>query len=94
MNADEGRSQTTKGVWMAPNDAGNILVFDIEGTDSHERGEEREVSKVTLGDLFQKAERMTSLFALAIADVFIINMWGHDVGRHGASNLVVLKDIF
>ena len=52
MDADEGHSQTTKGVWMAPNDAGNILVFDIEGTDSHERGEEREVSKVTLGDLF------------------------------------------
>ena len=52
MDADEGHSQTTKGVWMAPNDAGNILVFDIEGTDSHERGEERGVSKVTLVTFF------------------------------------------
>jgi len=34
-----GRSQTTKGVWMAHNNSGNILVFDIEGTDSKERGE-------------------------------------------------------
>ena len=24
----------------------------------------------------------------------MINMWGKDVGRHGASNLAVLKDIF
>ena len=40
-----GRGQTTKGVWMTPNDAGKILVFDIEGTDSTERREEREVSK-------------------------------------------------
>ena len=49
---------------------------------------------MTCGDLFQKAERTTSLFALAIADVLIINMWWQDVGRHGASNLAVLKDIF
>ena len=33
-----GRSQTTKGVWMAPNDERNILVFDIEGTDCNLRG--------------------------------------------------------
>jgi hypothetical protein len=40
MNEEEvGRGQTTKGVWMAPNSEGNILVFDIEGTDSNERGE-------------------------------------------------------
>jgi hypothetical protein len=37
MNEDKGPSQTTQGVWMAPNEAGNILVFDIEGTDSNER---------------------------------------------------------
>jgi len=39
-----GRSQTTKGIWMALNGEKNILVFDIEGTDSKERGEQRMVS--------------------------------------------------
>jgi hypothetical protein len=51
MNSAEEASQTTKGVWMTPNKAGNILVFDIEGADSNERGEEREVSKMTCADL-------------------------------------------
>ena len=44
MDQDMGRSQTTKGIWMAHNKEGNILVFDIEGTDSKERGEQRMVS--------------------------------------------------
>jgi hypothetical protein len=33
-----GRTQITKGVWISYNNNGNILVFDIEGTDSKERG--------------------------------------------------------
>jgi hypothetical protein len=41
MDGDEGRTQTTKGVWMAVNSDSNILVFDIEGTDSKERGDQR-----------------------------------------------------
>lgn len=41
MDGDHGRTQTTKGIWMAVNAASNILVFDIEGTDSKERGEQR-----------------------------------------------------
>jgi len=39
-------------------------------------------------------EQTTSLFALAIADVLIINLWTTDVGRHTASNLGLLKVIF
>ena len=34
-----GRSQTTKGIWMAKNGQEDILIYDIEGTDSKERGE-------------------------------------------------------
>ena len=76
MSEEEvGRAQTTKGVWMAPNEAGNILVFDIEGTDSKERGEQRLVSQITLCDILKMCERTISLFALVIADVLIINMW-------------------
>jgi hypothetical protein len=43
MSKEDGQSQTTKGVWMAANREGNILVFDIEGTDSKERGELKKV---------------------------------------------------
>jgi len=75
--------QTTKGIWMARNPAGSVLVFDIEGTDSKERGEQR-----------MTFEQTTSLFALAIADVLLINMWTQDVGRYGASNYGLLKIIF
>ena len=68
---------------MDKNSAGNILVFDIEGTDSKERGEQR-----------MTFEQTTSLFALAIADVLLINMWTTDIGRYGASNYGLLKVIF
>jgi hypothetical protein len=40
------------------------------------------------------SERATSLFALTIADVVIINMWTSDVGRYSASSYPVLRDIF
>ena len=40
------------------------------------------------------SERTTSLFALVIADVLIINMWEKDVGRSDASNYEILRDIF
>ena len=44
MDEQKGRQQTTKGIWINRNDAGNILLLDIEGTDSKERGEQRMVS--------------------------------------------------
>ncbi len=85
MNQGEGNSQTTKGIWMTPKQAGSILVFDIEGADSGQRGKDREVSEMTWADFLQKAERMISLFGLVISDVLIINMWATDLGRHNAS---------
>lgn len=39
-------------------------------------------------------EQTTSLFALAMADVLVINMWSSDIGRHAASNYGLLKVIF
>jgi protein SEY1 len=80
---DRGMAQTTKGVWAARNGDRDVLVFDIEGTDSRERGDER----LTF-------EQTTSLFALAIADVLVINLWTTDVGRYAASNYGLLKVIF
>ena len=83
MDSNEGRGQTTKGIWMARNPEGSILIFDIEGTDSKERGEQR-----------MTFEQTTSLFALANADCLLINMWTTDIGRYGASNYGLLKVIF
>ena len=46
MDETQGRQQTTKGIWLNRNKAGNLLVLDIEGTDSKERGEQRMVSQM------------------------------------------------
>lgn len=43
LDSQKGRMQTTKGIWMSKNGNGSILIFDIEGTDSKERGEQRMV---------------------------------------------------
>jgi len=83
LDSQNRRGQTTKGIWMGFSPDKEILIFDIEGTDSKERGDER-----------MTFEQTTSLFALAIADVLIINMWTQDVGRHTGSNYGLLKVIF
>ena len=44
LDSTKGRGQTTKGIWMATNPQNRILVLDIEGTDSKERGEQKMVS--------------------------------------------------
>jgi len=84
MDSSHGRSQTTKGVWM---DSGaqkrDLVIMDLEGTDSGERGEDRTTF-----------ERQTSLYALAVAEVLLINMWEHDIGRYTASNYGILKTVF
>jgi hypothetical protein len=48
MESSVGRQQTTQGVWMGQSKSKSekeesILVFDVEGTDSRERGEEHTV---------------------------------------------------
>ena len=47
MDETKGRQQTTKGIWLNRNKEGDLLILDIEGTDSKERGEQRMVSKST-----------------------------------------------
>ena len=68
---------------MSASAGGEILVFDIEGTDSAERMSQKQVF-----------EQTTSLFALVISDVVLINMWANDVGKHTAANYDILKVIF
>ncbi|KAI5602820.1 hypothetical protein BDE02_01G179600 [Populus trichocarpa] len=85
MDAFKGRSQTTKGIWMA-RCAGIepcTLVMDLEGTDGRERGEDDTAF-----------EKQSALFALAVSDIVLINMWCHDIGREQAANKPLLKTVF
>ncbi|KAJ0018660.1 hypothetical protein Pint_11635 [Pistacia integerrima] len=85
MDAFEGRSQTTKGIWI--DKCAGIepftIAMDLEGTDGSERGEDDTAF-----------EKQSALFALAIADVVVINIWCHDIGREQASNRPLLKTVF
>eukprot|EP00249_Psilotum_nudum_P021401 c28095_g1_i1 orf=376-2871(-) len=85
MDAFKGRNQTTQGIWLA-NAAGIdpcTLVMDLEGTDGRERGEDDTAF-----------EKQSALFALAVSDIVLINMWCHDIGREQAANKPLLKTVF
>jgi hypothetical protein len=82
MDSTKGRSQTTQGIWISRADCPDVLVFDVEGTDAEERGEDS-----------ISFERKTSLFSLALAEILLINIWMHDIGRMYGSNLQLLKNV-
>ena len=44
MESRNGRSQTTKGIWLSHYTPDELLLLDIEGRDSGEQGEEGFVS--------------------------------------------------
>ncbi|XP_077226524.1 protein ROOT HAIR DEFECTIVE 3 homolog 2-like isoform X2 [Tasmannia lanceolata] len=85
MDALSGRSQTTKGIWIAKcvGIEPCTIAMDLEGTADTERGED-----VTA---FAK---QSALFALATADILLINIWCHDIGREQAANKPLLRTIF
>ena len=65
MDAQVGRSQTTKGVWVSKSPRitdsnATVLVLDLEGSDGRERGEDD-----------TNFEKQSALFALAVADVLL-----------------------
>ncbi|KDO77424.1 hypothetical protein CISIN_1g0398391mg, partial [Citrus sinensis] len=64
MDAFRGRSQTTKGIWIAKcvGIEPFTIAMDLEGSDSRERGEDDTTF-----------EKQSALFALAIADIVLIN---------------------
>ncbi|KAL8260798.1 hypothetical protein R6Q59_024847 [Mikania micrantha] len=85
MDAYRGRSQTTKGIWLARcvGIEPCTIVMDLEGTDGRERGEDDTAF-----------EKQSALFALAVSDIVLINMWCHDIGREQAANKPLLKTVF
>lgn len=85
MDAVRGRNQTTKGIWIAKcvGIEPFTIAMDLEGSDSRERGEDDTTF-----------EKQSALFALAIADIVLINIWCHDIGREQAANKPLLKTVF
>ncbi|GIL94426.1 hypothetical protein Vretimale_620 [Volvox reticuliferus] len=86
MDAMAGRGQTTKGIWMSKSPKvteTTVLVMDLEGSDGRERGEDD-----------TNFERQSALFALSVADVLLVNVWCHDIGREHGSGKPLLKTIF
>uniref|UniRef100_A0A1D1Y028 Protein ROOT HAIR DEFECTIVE 3 homolog n=1 Tax=Anthurium amnicola TaxID=1678845 RepID=A0A1D1Y028_9ARAE len=85
MDAYKGRSQTTRGIWIAKcvGIEPCTVVMDLEGTDGRERGEDDTTF-----------EKQSALFALAVSDIVLINMWCHDIGREQAANKPLLKTVF
>lgn len=69
MDETLGYNQTTKGATLAIRH--NYLLLDMEGSDSKERDLAGERS----------FENRAALFALAVSDVLLINIWTNELGR-------------
>ncbi|WJX23181.1 hypothetical protein P8452_12411 [Trifolium repens] len=85
MNALRARSQTTKGIWIAKCNGieSCTIAMDLEGTDGRERGQDDTTF-----------EKQSALFALAVSDIVLINMWSHDIGREQAACKPLLRTVF
>ncbi|TQD91246.1 hypothetical protein C1H46_023172 [Malus baccata] len=85
MNIESGRSQTTKGIWIAKcvGIEPCTIALDLEGSDGSERGEDDTTF-----------EKQIALFALAVSDILLINMWYNDIGREQAASKPLLRTIF
>ncbi|ELP92800.1 protein SEY1, putative [Entamoeba invadens IP1] len=83
LDEKKGRQRTTRGVWLGVvGDRDDIMVMDLEGSDGSSREDD------------YSFERKISLFSLTVCSVLMVNIWSHDVGRYGASNMSLLKNIF
>lgn len=86
MDAEAGRHQTTKGIWLDKSIKTvevPTLVMDLEGSDGRERGEDDTTF-----------ERQSALFALATSDILLVNMFAVNIGRVQGSGAPLLKTIF
>nr|GEU51572.1 hypothetical protein [Tanacetum cinerariifolium] len=79
------KNQTTIGIWMArcTGIEPYTIIMDLEGNDGRERGENDTAF-----------EKQIALFALAVSDIVLINMWCSDIDREQASNKPLLRIVF
>ncbi|KAM3131180.1 hypothetical protein pb186bvf_016760 [Paramecium bursaria] len=74
--------QTTIGIWVSRDKNANVLVLDVEGSDSVER---------KAGE--NMVENQTALLALAMSHAFIINVFMNSLGQHTSCQLSIIKII-
>ncbi|CCD27472.1 dynamin-like GTPase SEY1 NDAI_0K02810 [Naumovozyma dairenensis CBS 421] len=94
MDAQIKRQQTTKGIWLSHTHTINttnssqtptlsdMFILDVEGSDGSERGED------------QDFERKAALFAIAVSEVLLVNMWEQQIGLYQGNNMALLKTVF
>ncbi|XP_040368135.1 protein ROOT HAIR DEFECTIVE 3 homolog 2 [Rosa chinensis] len=85
MNGKEGRKQTTLGIWIAKcvGITPYTIAVDLEGSDGRERGSHDTAF-----------EKQSALFALAVSDIVLMNMWCTEIGREQAANKPLLRTVF
>lgn len=64
------------------------MVLDVEGNDSMDRAEEQ-----VFHNLKQDYEKMVATYALAEANVLIINIWNKTIGQYSGTQYETLKVI-
>ncbi|KAF7729333.1 Dynamin-like GTPase that mediates homotypic ER fusion [Apophysomyces ossiformis] len=76
------RQQTTKGIWLSHGKGTRVLVLDVEGSDGHEHGDDKDF------------ERKSALFCMATCEVVILNFWEHQVGLYEGANFGTFRTVF
>jgi protein SEY1 len=75
----------------------NVMVLDVEGTDSQERGDNQVRSHLSVKLLISRRQknfgRKSTLFSLAVSEVLIINLCHNQVGLHQGAHLELLRTI-
>ena len=82
------------GIWISQAVNSDILIMDVEGTDSRERGDAQVLlptPRVRADD--EDFERRSALFSLAISEVIIVNLWEQQVGLYQGANMGLLKTV-
>ncbi|CAN0292538.1 unnamed protein product [Ectocarpus sp. 6 AP-2014] len=83
--ASGGAATATAAAAAVPSAAPTPFVLvDVEGTQSRDRG----------GTDGMEFDSRTTLFAVMAADVIMLNLWAHDVGRADGQTYSVLRSVF
>ncbi|CAK59029.1 unnamed protein product (macronuclear) [Paramecium tetraurelia] len=82
QNRQQSVGQTTVGIWISKDVKNNVVVLDVEGSDSVERKSGENM-----------VENQTALMALAMSHCFIINVFVNALGQHTSCQLSIIKII-
>jgi GTPase SAR1 family protein len=98
--AEVAGPQTTQGIWVSRDQKNNIIVLDIEGSDSLEQQFRSTMMSSSMFDsqlMRQKSKEFyefsTGLFALQMSNIFLINVLQNSSGQDAGSGFSVLRYI-